>query len=119
MQADVIDYDELITGERREGQYIGLWSITKKLAAALGVGIALSLMGTAGYKPNVAQTQGVVWMLRVLYAAVPSLCNIAAIAVAMAYPIDSRTHEAIRGAIADRKKGLAVKDPLHPGRPLP
>ncbi|MGD8385906.1 MAG: glycoside-pentoside-hexuronide (GPH):cation symporter [Desulfobacteraceae bacterium] len=119
MQADVIDYDELITGERREGQYIGLWSITKKLAAALGVGIALSLMGMAGYKPNVAQTQGVVWMLRVLYAAVPSLCNIAAIAVAMAYPIDSRTHEAIRGAIADRKKGLAVKDPLHPGRPLP
>ena len=27
MQADVIDYDELITGKRREGRYIGLWSI--------------------------------------------------------------------------------------------
>ena len=30
IQADVIDYDELLTGERREGQYIGLWSISKK-----------------------------------------------------------------------------------------
>ena len=29
IQADVIDYDELLTGERREGQYIGLWSISK------------------------------------------------------------------------------------------
>ena len=36
IQADVIDYDELLTGERREGQYIGLWSISKKFAAAMG-----------------------------------------------------------------------------------
>jgi len=27
IQADVIDYDELLTGERREERYIGLWSI--------------------------------------------------------------------------------------------
>jgi len=25
--ADVIDYDQLLTGQRREGRYIGLWSI--------------------------------------------------------------------------------------------
>ena len=25
MQADVIDYDELLSGQRREGQYIGIW----------------------------------------------------------------------------------------------
>ena len=36
IQADVIDYDEFLTGERREGQYIGLWSISKKFAAAAG-----------------------------------------------------------------------------------
>ncbi|MEZ4579130.1 MAG: MFS transporter [Desulfobacterales bacterium] len=38
IQADVIDYDELITGQRREGLYIGFWSIAKKLAAAVGRG---------------------------------------------------------------------------------
>ena len=31
IQADVIDYDELLTGQRREGQYVGLWSIAKKI----------------------------------------------------------------------------------------
>jgi len=44
IQADVIDYDELLTGERREGRYIGLWSIAKKLAAAVGVGAGLSIL---------------------------------------------------------------------------
>ncbi len=73
MQADVIDYDELLTGDRREGQYIGLWSIAKKLAAALGVGISLSLLAAVGYVPNVEQTETVKLTLRVLYALVPSL----------------------------------------------
>ena len=50
MQADVIDYDELLSGERREGQYVGLWSVTRKLAAAVGVGVALSILGYAGYQ---------------------------------------------------------------------
>jgi len=30
IQADVIDYDQLKTGLRREGVYIGLWSVAKK-----------------------------------------------------------------------------------------
>ncbi len=116
MQADVIDYDELMTGERREGHYIGLWSITKKLAAALGVGSALSLLGTAGYEPNRAQSEQVILMFRLLYALIPSLCNLVALLIALAYPISSRIHGEIRGAIAGRKKGFEVKDPLHPGR---
>jgi len=116
MQADVIDYDELITGERREGQYIGLWSISKKLAAALGVGAALSLLGAAGYEPNIVQSGQVLLMLRILYALVPSLSNIAALLIALAYPISSRIHDDIRAAVAAGSKGLPVEDPLNPGR---
>ena len=118
MQADVIDYDELITGERREGVYVGLWSISKKLAAALGVGLALSLLGTVGYEPNVVQSEGVVRTLRVLYAGVPSLCNVVALLIALAYPVNSRVHDEIRTAVTERKQGLRVEDPLHPGRVL-
>jgi GPH family glycoside/pentoside/hexuronide:cation symporter len=116
MQADVIDYDELLTGERREGHYIGLWSITKKLAAALGVGLALSLLGAAGYDPKTVQSDDVVLMLRVLYALVPSICNILGLAIAFAYPISSHIHKEIRSAIADRENGQAIRDPLRPGQ---
>ena len=118
MQADVIDYDELLTGERREGQYIGLWSIAKKLAAALGVGISLSLLGISGYSPNVEQSENVVFYLRILYALVPSVCNLIALAIALAYPINSARHEAIRAAIQDRSEGHPVKDPLDRNEPF-
>ncbi len=118
IQADVIDYDELLTGERREGHYIGLWSIAKKFAAAVGIGAGLSILGMAGYTPNTEQPAEVVMTLRVLYALVPSLCNLAAIVIAFAYPISSRVHADIRTAIAKRQAGLPVTNPLKPGQTL-
>jgi GPH family glycoside/pentoside/hexuronide:cation symporter len=118
MQADVIDYDELLSGQRREGEYIGIWSITKKLAAALGVGLALSILGAVGYTPNVEQSEQVQFTLRVLYALVPSLCNIAAFLIALAYPISRSIHKDILAAIVEKREGQSVQDPLHPGRML-
>jgi GPH family glycoside/pentoside/hexuronide:cation symporter len=118
IQADVIDYDELLTGERREGQYIGLWSISKKIAAAVGIGVGLSILGMAGYTPNAEQPADVLTALRVLYALVPSLCNIVAIVIAFAYPISSRIHADIRKAIARRQTGLPVTNPLKPAQIL-
>jgi GPH family glycoside/pentoside/hexuronide:cation symporter len=114
IQADVIDYDELLTGERREGQYIGLWSISKKLAAAIGIGAGLALLGMAGYTPNATQPPQVQTTLRILYALVPSICNLAAILIAFAYPISGSIHAEIRKAIDQQKKGLPFVNPLNP-----
>lgn len=112
IQADVIDYDELLTGERREGRYIGLWSIAKKMAAALGVGAGLSILGLAGYVPNAPQPEEVRLTLRILYALVPSLCNLAALLIALAYPISAPVHAAVLEAVARRKRGEPWEDPL-------
>ena len=118
IQADVIDYDELLTGERREGQYIGLWSIAKKFAAAVGVGAGLAILGLVGYTPNVEQSEQVRLTLRVLYALVPSLCNIIAFFIALAYPISSSIHKDIRTAITQRQKGHPVNNPLKPAQTI-
>ena len=115
MQADVIDYDELRSGQRREGAYIGVWSIARKAAAALGVGLALVILGRSGYEPNVEQTPEVVFSLRVLYALVPCLLNLVAIAVALAYPIDRARHRAILAGIEERRRGGEPADPLAAG----
>ena len=112
IQADVIDYDELKTNERREGLYIGLWSIAKKLAAAFGVGVGLALLGVSGYTPNIQQSDSVVQMLRVLYALVPCLCNLIAIVIAIRYPITRDVHFAIRQNIENGNMGHSVTDPL-------
>lgn len=112
IQADVIDYDELITGERREGLYIGVWSIAKKLAAAFGVGVGLALLGVSGYVPNVRQPDSVVFALRVLYALVPCLCNTAGFVIALAYPISGDVHRRIRTAVERKARGEQFDDPL-------
>ncbi|MCU0571881.1 MAG: MFS transporter [Syntrophobacteraceae bacterium] len=114
MQADVIDYDELISGQRREGLYVGFWSVSKKLAAAMGVGIALWLLGRSGYVPNVPQSEEVRWMLRVLYALVPSCCNVLAFVIASRYPIDRSAHMAILDSVNEARSGRTVCDPLRP-----
>ena len=116
IQADVIDYDELLSGERREGQYIGLWSIAKKLAAAVGVGVSLPILGLAGYVPNAEQPESVLLALRTLYALVPSLCNLAAFLIALAYPISADIHQEIRLAIEKRQNGEAFTNPLQPAK---
>jgi GPH family glycoside/pentoside/hexuronide:cation symporter len=118
IQADVIDYDELKTGRRREGQYIGLWSIAKKMAAAIGVGVGLAVLGAAGYTPNTVQTDTVRLTLRILYALVPSICNILAIAIAIYYPISGEIHGRIRTAIGRRQAGQSVADPLKPAETI-
>lgn len=106
MQADVIDYDELRTGQRREGQYIGVWSVARKLAAALGVGLALSILGSAGYEPNAEQSPQVIHTLRILYAGVPCLCSVLGILIALAYPITRERHIQNLEQIRSRTHGL-------------
>lgn len=112
IQADVLDYDELKSGLRREGLYVGLWSIAKRLAAAIGVGAGLGVLGLAGYEPNAPQSEAVKLTLRVLYAGVPSLCNLAALAIAFAYPISGEVHARILAAIDRRRRGEPFDDPL-------
>jgi GPH family glycoside/pentoside/hexuronide:cation symporter len=119
MQADVIDYGELLSGERREGQYVGVWNVAKKLAAALGVGISLSVLGTSGYAPNVEQTPTVKLTLKILYAGIPSLLNVVAMLVVLAYPIDRIRHQQILKGVKARRRGIAATDPLRPGMLLP
>lgn len=103
MQADAIDHDELVSGQRRDGQLIGLWMIAEKLAAAAGVGLALPLLGAVGYQPNVEQTPAVLLTLRLLYVVVPCVCNALAFVVLLAYPIDRAAHLAITEALAQRR----------------
>jgi glycoside/pentoside/hexuronide:cation symporter, GPH family len=95
MQADVIDHDELLTGERREGLYGGLWSIAEKTAAGVGLGLAMLALDVAGYRPNEEQTPLVLDVLRGIYIGVPCLCTTMGFLIALRYPLDRAAHRAI------------------------
>jgi GPH family glycoside/pentoside/hexuronide:cation symporter len=56
LKADVIDLDELRTGERKEGAYFAAWSFVSKIGNAILASSAGFALGLAGYVPNVEQT---------------------------------------------------------------
>ena len=106
MQADVLDLEEFERGSRREGEFIGLWSICSKLSAALGAGVALPILGLVGYIPNVEQSSTTVLTISILYAGVPCVCNLVAAAITLKYPIDRLKHQAIAQALIVRRDAL-------------
>ena len=64
MVADVIDWDEVETGKRREGNYFAIWAFTTKFGAAITGFVALQVLEHVGYVPGQAQTDLVkTWML--------------------------------------------------------
>ncbi|MCG3198365.1 MAG: MFS transporter [Candidatus Omnitrophica bacterium] len=105
MQADVIDYEEWRSGTRREGQFVGFWLIARKLARALGAGVAFPILDRMGYVPNEAQSPTVIWTLTLLYAGVPCFCTFVAMLVAWRYPIDRALYSRIRDEIEGREGG--------------
>ena len=73
MVADIIDYDEVSTGRRREGAYFAIWAFVTKLGAAVTGFVALQVLEHVGYVPGVAQTETVkTWMLW-MYSWFPAL----------------------------------------------
>jgi GPH family glycoside/pentoside/hexuronide:cation symporter len=70
--ADVMDYDELEGGRRREGSFSACGSWINKVAMAGGAGISFFLLGWIGLDSNVdVQTPHVLFMIRFLFSAIP------------------------------------------------
>jgi GPH family glycoside/pentoside/hexuronide:cation symporter len=112
MQADVIDYDELHTGQRREAQFTAFWAMVPKFVAIPGAALPIAVLAMIGYVPNQEQTPQVLLGIRVLYALVPAAFAAAAFFMARMYPIDEKTHAAIRAGIEAHARGESAIDPL-------
>jgi Na+/melibiose symporter-like transporter len=73
MVADLIDWDEMHTGRRREGSYFAIWAFATKVGNAVTGFAALQILEHVGYVPGVPQTETVkTWMLW-MYSWFPAL----------------------------------------------
>lgn len=118
MQADVIDYDELYTGKRREAQYGALWGIATKFAVIPGASIPLAVLAGVGFVPNVQQSETVVQTIRVIDGILPAVMAFCAMAVSARFPITETIHRAVLQGIQAHERGESATDPLT-GRVLP
>jgi GPH family glycoside/pentoside/hexuronide:cation symporter len=118
IQADVIDYDELHTGKRREAQYSAFWAMLPKFVAIPSAAVPIAILGSIGYVPNAEQTPAVVFAIKAIFALAPAASSVLAFFIAWRFPIDETIHRAILDGIAAHGRGENAIDPLT-DEPLP
>lgn len=107
MMPDVIEYDELETGERREGIYYGMNATAGKITGSLGTAICGWGMELTGYQEGVAQTAEALMGIRVMFALVPALLLFVCVPLLMKYPITRESHAKVLAALEERRKEKA------------
>ncbi len=98
MVGEVIDEDELVTGERREGVYVGFFMFLRKLggaSAVLLVGVALDLGGYVGGMPREEQSELAIQSIRALTSLAPALFLVLAIVASRDYPLTRAAHQEV------------------------
>ena len=103
VKADVIDYDELVTGERREGAYLAVWTfVWKSMGGVLAIvlGFALQLVG---FEPNVEQSQATQRVILGLYGFLPSACYWIGLVLLMRFRLNEAEHAEIRRQLDERR----------------
>ena len=110
MIADVCDYDELETGQRREGVFGAIYWWMVKIGMSLA-GLLTGIMLTASGFDVALETQPerTLFLLRVFDVGVPLLTSALAIAIMLTYPINEQKAYEIRAELERRRGKLGAE----------
>jgi len=105
MQADVVDYDELKTGERREGSFSSIYSWILKLSFMVGFLISGPLLEITGFDANLGnnQPENVYTNMRIGFLIIPVLALGIALVLLRSYPITAKKAVDIRQKLEVRR----------------
>jgi oligogalacturonide transporter len=117
---DIPDVDELQSGQRREGIYGALISLSRKLSSALAIFVIANVLGLAGYVRPVEQVVGgvtklvdqpqsdqFILALRLIFAVLPVILVAGAAFFASRYPLTGPVHARLNARLAHRRRGAA------------
>ena len=117
IQADIIDWDELRTGERKEGAYFAVWSFVRKGAFGLTAGATGIALASTGFVPNAEQPPETLLAMRALFGLFPGACYLAGYAAVPALPL--HPDRASRRARGPRDARAAPPPPPPPPNEAP
>jgi GPH family glycoside/pentoside/hexuronide:cation symporter len=103
--ADIIDYDEVETGKRREGAFSACGSWIMKVGMALGAWAAGELLNATGFDQALGgnQTPQAIFWIRFLLAAIPVAGLLVAMAALMRYGLTEEKLAEIRMKLEARR----------------
>ena len=95
MLPDAIEYDFMLTGERREGAYYGIWTWALKIGQALSVFLMGWILSLSGYIPDVIQSESAKLGIRIFLGPVPAAIFVLGAVILYFYPIDEKRYAEI------------------------
>jgi GPH family glycoside/pentoside/hexuronide:cation symporter len=96
LKADVVDWDEARTGERKEGSYFATWNFAQKGAAGVSVWAIGLMLAATGFVPNVGQSESTIFGMRLLASAFPFVLHLGALALITRFTLGEAEHRAAR-----------------------
>ena len=102
VQGDVIDYDEYVSGERKEGAYFAAWNFVYKSATGLMLLMTGFALAWSGFVPNVEQTMTVKMTLVTLYGLFPLVCYVVGAYLFSKFELDEAAYNDIRASLDTR-----------------
>jgi GPH family glycoside/pentoside/hexuronide:cation symporter len=102
IQSDIIDYDEYLTGERKEGSYFAAFNFAFKSAAGVMIFITGFVLQFSGFVPNQEQTMTVQIAMVTLYGLFPLVCYMIGAALFSRFTLTEDEHARIREELSAR-----------------
>jgi len=90
---DVVEYDFVKNGIRREGAFYGLWTFTSKLGQSFAIALNGWILALFGYVPNVEQSKLSILGIRLISGPIPAMFFIAGVIVLSFYPITKKYYD--------------------------
>jgi glycoside/pentoside/hexuronide:cation symporter, GPH family len=112
MLPDVIELDELNTGQRREGIFYSFIVFVQKICLGIAINVILQRLGIAGYiKPTTEiaipiQPNSVLDVIRFSIGPIPAIALVCGLILAYFYPLTREVHAEILLKLKQRKEGL-------------
>jgi glycoside/pentoside/hexuronide:cation symporter, GPH family len=109
MMPDVIELDELNTGQRREGVFYGFMVLLQKIGLAIGLFLVGQALNAAGFIESAAgeaapiQPDSALLAIRLAIGPIPTVALILGLVLAYFYPITKEVHAEILLKLQERK----------------
>ncbi|MDJ0789339.1 MAG: MFS transporter [Myxococcota bacterium] len=102
LKADVVDWDEAQTGERKEGAYFATWNFAQKGAGGVSVWLVGMMLALTGFVPNAEQSPETLDGMRLLAGGLPLALHVVAVIFIARFSFGEEEHRAARERALER-----------------
>lgn len=102
IQSDIIDYDEVQSGKRKEGIYFAAWNLVYKSATGFTLMLTGFVLSASGFVPNIEQAEETKTALLALYALFPLVCYTIGAIIFSRFSLNEKEYVKIREELDSR-----------------